>query len=43
MALFASEPKSFQEAAREEKCIEAMDEEIKMIENNKTWELVNKP
>lgn len=43
MALFASEPQSFQEASREEKWIEAMNEEIKMIEKNNTWELVEKP
>ncbi|XP_057246841.1 uncharacterized mitochondrial protein AtMg00820-like [Beta vulgaris subsp. vulgaris] len=43
MALFTSEPQSFEEATREEKWIEAMNEEIKMIEKNNTWELVEKP
>ena len=43
MALFAGEPQNFQEAAQEEKWINAMNEEIKMIEKNNTWELVEKP
>jgi len=42
MAFFASEPQSFQEAAKNEKWIKAMNEEIKMIEKNRTWELVEK-
>ena len=42
-ALFTSEPQTFQETTQEEKWIEAMNEEIKMIEKNNTWELVNKP
>jgi len=40
---FYSEPRTFQEAAKDKKWIEVMDEEIKMIEKNCTWELVDKP
>ena len=43
MALIANEPQGFQEAAQEEEWIDAMNEEIKMIEKNRTWELVDKP
>ena len=43
MALFSSEPQTFQESAQEETWIEAMNEEIKMIEKNHTWKLVDKP
>lgn len=43
MALFAGESQNFQEAAREEKWINAMNEEINMIEKNNTWKLVEKP
>jgi len=42
-AFFASEPQSSEEAAQDEKWIEAMDQEIKMIEKNDTWELTDKP
>ena len=42
MALFTCKPKNFQEAAREEKWIDAMNKEIKMIEKNDTWKLVQK-
>ena len=42
--LFADcEPVSFQEAAQEKKWRDAMDEEIKAIEKNDTWELVSLP
>ncbi|XP_057529936.1 uncharacterized mitochondrial protein AtMg00820-like [Amaranthus tricolor] len=43
MALFSREPQTSQEAAQEETWIEAMNEEIKMIEKNHTRELVDKP
>ena len=43
MALFTSEPQSFQEATQEDKSVEVMNEGIKMIEKNKIWELVEKP
>ena len=42
MAFFTSEPQIFQEVARDEKWIEEMNEEIKMIEKNDTWDLVEK-
>jgi hypothetical protein len=43
-AFFAGEdPISFNEACEEEKWKQAMDEEIKAIEKNKTWELTNLP
>jgi len=38
-----SEPNSYQEASRHEVWIEAMKEEIVMIEKNDTWKLVDKP
>ncbi|KAE8681124.1 hypothetical protein F3Y22_tig00111342pilonHSYRG00188 [Hibiscus syriacus] len=42
--LFADcEPVSFQEAVQEKKCRDAMDEEIKAIEKNDTWELTSLP
>ncbi|XP_019052469.1 PREDICTED: uncharacterized protein LOC109114377 [Nelumbo nucifera] len=41
--LMIIEPESFQEAFKEEKWRKAMNEEIKMIEKNETWELVNRP
>ena len=43
MALFVEKPQNFQEAAQEERWIEAMNEEIRLIEKNDTWELVDKP
>jgi len=42
IAFFASEPQTFQDAAEDEKWIEAMNEEIRMIEENNTWQLVDK-
>ena len=33
----------FEEALKEEKWIQAMDDEIAMIEKNKTWKLVDLP
>ena len=42
--LFANcEPVSYQEAVKEKKWRDAMDEEIKAIEKNETWELVPLP
>jgi hypothetical protein len=41
--LFACEPETFREAAKEEKWMQAMDEEMASIEKNKTWELVDPP
>jgi len=37
------EAASFEEAAKEEEWVKAMEEEIKMIEKNNTWEPVNCP
>jgi Reverse transcriptase (RNA-dependent DNA polymerase) len=37
------EPESFEKAVQKEVWINAMEEEIKMIEKNKIWELVEKP
>ena len=37
------EPESFEEAIKEDAWKKAMEEELQMIEKNKTWELVNKP
>nr|UBX54621.1 transposon Pol polyprotein [Lupinus angustifolius] len=37
------EPGSFEEASRQEVWVKAMEEEIKMIEKNNTWELVDCP
>nr|KYP60991.1 Retrovirus-related Pol polyprotein from transposon TNT 1-94 [Cajanus cajan] len=37
------EPGSFEEAANQEVWVKAMEEEIKMIEKNNTWELVDCP
>lgn len=37
------EPESFEVASKQEAWVKAMEEEINMIEKNKTWELVNKP
>ena len=39
----AWEPHKFEEASKEEVWRKAMDEEIKMIEKNHTWELMQKP
>jgi hypothetical protein len=36
------EPRSFEEASKDEFWIKAMDEELDQIENNDTWELVLK-
>jgi hypothetical protein len=42
--LFADcEPMNFEEAAQDERWIHAMDEEIRAIEKNNTWELVSLP
>ena len=37
------EPENFEEASKQEVWIKAMEEEIKMIEKNETWELVDIP
>lgn len=37
------EPESFEQASRQEVWVKAMEEEIKMIEKNNTWELVDCP
>ena len=42
-ALFASEPQTFEDAAKENVWGKAMDEEIASIEKNQTWELVDLP
>ncbi|CAA0840542.1 Uncharacterized mitochondrial protein AtMg00820 [Striga hermonthica] len=43
-SIFATmEPESFEAAVKEKKWVKAMEEEIRMIEKNKTWELVNPP
>lgn len=34
------EPKTFNEASKSEKWMDAMEEELRHIENSKTWELV---
>lgn len=39
----ACEPQSFQDAVEEDVWKKAMNEEIRMIEKNKTWQLVDKP
>ena len=41
--LFSCEPQSFEEAREDKVWIKAMDDEIGMIEKNKTWELVKLP
>lgn len=43
VAFLACEPQSFQDAVKEKEWKKAMNEEIRMIEKNKTWQLVNKP
>lgn len=42
-ALFTCEPHTFDEAAKEDAWRKAMDDEIAMIEKNKTWQLVDLP
>ncbi|CAA0833724.1 Uncharacterized mitochondrial protein AtMg00820 [Striga hermonthica] len=37
------EPESFETAVKEKEWVKAMEEEIRMIEKNKTWELVDPP
>ena len=37
------EPIEFEEAEKDDKWINAMKEELKMIEKNDTWKLVEKP
>ena len=43
ITFFAGEPRTFQEAAKDERWIEAVNEEIRMIEKINTWQLVDKP
>ena len=43
VGFFSCEPQKFEEALKEEVWRKAMDEEIKMIEKNHTWELMQKP
>lgn len=40
LALLSFEPQSFEEASKEKSWRKAMDEELKMIEKNHTWDLV---
>jgi hypothetical protein len=42
-AFIAYDPVSYDEAAKEDVRIKAMDEEIDSIERNNTWDLVNLP
>ena len=42
-ALFSSEPQTFEDAAKENVWVKAMDEEIASIKKNQTWELVDLP
>lgn len=37
------EPKSFEEATKQEEWVKEMEEEIKIIEKSNTWELVDCP
>ena len=37
------EPAGYDEAAKDPKWLEAMEDEIKMIHKNQTWELVDRP
>ena len=39
----AIEPTNYVEAATDQKWLDAMKEELKMIEKNQTWELVDRP
>ena len=43
VAFFACEPQNFEEVAKEEVWIKAMDDEIATIKKNNTWELVDQP
>ena len=43
VAFFACEPQNFEEEAKEEVWIKAMNDEIATIEKNNTWELVDQP
>ena len=42
-ALFISDPTTFEEAVKKEEWRKAMKEEIKSIEKNETWELMDLP
>ena len=42
-ALFSCEPQKFEETVKEDKWLKGMDEEIAIIEKNRTWELVDLP
>ena len=37
------EPKTVAEAAKDESCVKAMNEDLDQIEKNQTWELVQRP
>ena len=37
------EPNCYEEASKQEVWVKAMEEEVKMIQKNNTWELVNCP
>lgn len=39
----AIEPANYEEAVTDQKWLDAMKEELKMIEKNQTWELVDRP
>ena len=44
LCLFSNdEPLSFKEAVKDEKWIQAMEEEVQAIEKNNTWELTSLP
>jgi len=43
ITFFAGEPQTFQEVTKDERWIEVMNEDIRMIEKNNTWQLVDKP
>ena len=43
VAYIAYEPQKYEEAVKDRVWRKAMDEEINMIEKNKTWQLVDKP
>jgi len=43
LALFAGDPSSVEEAMKQQEWKEAMESELKSIEKNQTWELVNLP
>ena len=42
-ALFSCQPSSYDEAVKDEKWVQAMNEEIDAIEKNQTWDLVDIP